>query len=147
MRRPNNCARRCLKGETAPNGENGALLEHLQAEGISPTAIDTIIITHGDIDHIGGIATPENQLVFQNASYILLKEARDFWSNAAVVARWPEFLTVFGRKTLPLIQQWVKVTQAGVEFWPGFQLILAPGHRLGHNVLSITSSGEHFLII
>jgi glyoxylase-like metal-dependent hydrolase (beta-lactamase superfamily II) len=122
----------------------GVLLDRLQAEGVSPTDIDTVIITHGDGDHIGDL-TFDQQLVFANAEYILLKEAWEFWSDAARVAQWPEFMTAFGRKTLPLLQDRVKVIEAGVEFLPGFQLIPAFGHRPGHSGIAIVSKGEQLL--
>ena len=83
----------------------GELPERLQEEGISPADIDTMILTHGDIDHIGGILTGDNQLAFPNAGYIMLKEAWDFWTNQALIARWPEFLTYFGRKVLPVMRE------------------------------------------
>jgi glyoxylase-like metal-dependent hydrolase (beta-lactamase superfamily II) len=124
---------------------DGDLLEHLGEEGISPADIEAIVITHGDVDHIGGILDAENRLVFANASYILPKDAWEFWSNTAVVARWPEFLTFFGRKTLPLIREKVKVFAAGDEFLPGFQFMSAPGHRPGHAALAVTSNGQHFI--
>jgi glyoxylase-like metal-dependent hydrolase (beta-lactamase superfamily II) len=124
---------------------DGALLAQLQAEGIAPEDIDTIILTHGDVDHIGGILNRGNQLVFPNASYILLKEAWDFWSNEAIVSRWPEFLTVFSRKTLPLIRERIQVVEGGVEFLPGMRLAAAPGHRLGHTIVEIHSSGQHLI--
>jgi glyoxylase-like metal-dependent hydrolase (beta-lactamase superfamily II) len=34
---------------------SGQLLERLQEEGIYPEDIDTVIITHGHMDHIGGV--------------------------------------------------------------------------------------------
>jgi glyoxylase-like metal-dependent hydrolase (beta-lactamase superfamily II) len=123
----------------------GALLHRLQTEGITPAEIDLIIITHGDGDHIGGITNSDHQLVFPNATFILSKEAWDFWFDEALVARWPAFLTAHGRRIFPLIKNRIQVVEPGDEFLPGFQAISAPGHRPGHIALAITSDGEHLL--
>lgn len=122
----------------------GVLLDRLQEDGIAPANIDLVIITHCDGDHIGGL-TSGSERVFPNADYIFLKDAWDFWSDAARVAQWPEFLMAFGRKTLPLIQDRLKIVEAGAEFLPGFQLMLVPGHRPGHTAVAITSAGEHLI--
>jgi glyoxylase-like metal-dependent hydrolase (beta-lactamase superfamily II) len=119
----------------------------LKGAAISPPDIDTIIITHGDIDHIGGLATQDQQLIFPNARYILLKEAWDFWSNEALVAKWPPFLTVFGRTVFPLIRERIQVVESGEEFLPGFELFSAPGHRPGHSIIKATSAGQVLLHI
>jgi glyoxylase-like metal-dependent hydrolase (beta-lactamase superfamily II) len=124
---------------------NGDLLSHLQEEGVSPLDIDTIILTHGDVDHIGGLTTPDNRLIFPNARYILLKEAWDFWSNEPLVAKWPPFLTVFGRTVFPLIRDQVQVVEAGEEFYPGIQLFPVPGHRPGHTFVELRSSDQVLL--
>jgi glyoxylase-like metal-dependent hydrolase (beta-lactamase superfamily II) len=124
---------------------DGALQAGLQAENVAPDEIDLIIITHGDADHIGGILQSDGMLSFPNAEYVLSKEAWDFWTNEAVVARWPEFLTFFGRVTLPLIRERVKVVEAEAEFLPGCRLLGAPGHRPGHSAVEISSSGEELL--
>jgi len=39
----------------------GKLLQNLQAEGIAPEDIDTVIITHGHPDHIGGNTDAEGK--------------------------------------------------------------------------------------
>jgi glyoxylase-like metal-dependent hydrolase (beta-lactamase superfamily II) len=122
----------------------GVLLDRLADEGLTPADIDTVIITHGDGDHIGGLIY-DQQVIFPNAEYLLLKEAWEFWSDAAQVARWPEFMTAFGRKTLPLLHDRIKVVEAGTEFLPGFQLLPAFGHRPGHTAVAITSEGERLL--
>jgi len=125
--------------------QDGALLEQLQAEGIALASIDRIILTHEDIDHIGGILNAGGGLVFPNAEYILPKDAWEFWNDTPLVARWPEDLTVFGRMILPHIRDRVRVVETGEEFLPGFQLFSAPGHRPGHAVLAISSGGERLL--
>jgi glyoxylase-like metal-dependent hydrolase (beta-lactamase superfamily II) len=124
---------------------DGALLGRLQAEGLTPADIDCLIITHGDGDHVGGILNADNQPVFHNATYLLLREAWDFWTSEDILAKLPEYLTGFGRHTLPLIRSRIKVVESGDEFLPGFQLLAAPGHRPGHAALAVTSAGEHLL--
>jgi len=120
---------------------SGLLLAGLEAAGIAPAAIDALVITHGDVDHIGGILTPDRRPVFPNATYVLPQEAWDFWANTALVARWPAPLTVFGREMLPLLREHVQVAAAGVDFLPGLRFIAAPGHRPGHSTLACESEG------
>ena len=48
----------------------GKLLENLKAEGIAPEDIDTVILTHGHPDHIGGNTDSEGKPVFCNARYV-----------------------------------------------------------------------------
>ena len=105
---------------------DGALLSRMRSEGIAPAEINTIIITHGDVDHMGGIVMAAGSLAFPNARYVMIKEAWEFWTNDAVVARWPAPLTVFGRELLPLIRARVDVVESGAEFLPGFALASAP---------------------
>ncbi len=123
----------------------GDLVDCLQNEGISPSDIDVLVITHGDADHILGIANSNNELTFPSCTYALTEEAFNYWSNPANAAALPPPLTIFGRKMLPLIQKRIQVVAAGGEFLPGFQLISAPGHRPGHTALWITSEGQHLL--
>jgi glyoxylase-like metal-dependent hydrolase (beta-lactamase superfamily II) len=121
---------------------DGTLVERLRAAGITPADIDTIIFTHGDADHVGGVMTADGRLAFPNAEYVLPADAWAFWTNAASLARWPAFLTEFGRLVLPLIRDRVRVVAAGDEFLPGFTPIPVPGHRPGHTALAIQSNGE-----
>ncbi len=124
---------------------DGALLDRLQAEGIALGDVDLIVLTHEDVDHIGGIVGADHRLVFPNATYVLPQEAWDFWSNEPLVAKWPPFLTDFARSTLPAIRDRLQIVAPGAEFLPGFSFIPAPGHRPGHAAVAVASSGEHLI--
>jgi glyoxylase-like metal-dependent hydrolase (beta-lactamase superfamily II) len=121
---------------------SGQLLAGLVAAGINSAAIDTVVITHGDVDHIGGLLTRDRQPVYANATYFLPQASWDFWSNSALVARWPVPLTLFGREILPLLHERLQVVPVGNEFQPGMRFLDAPGHRPGHSALAIESEGE-----
>src|SRR5262245_58135216 len=61
----------------------GLVAERLAASGISPTAIDLVLISHGDIDHIGGTMDATGRFLFPSARYILARDEWDFWSSTA----------------------------------------------------------------
>lgn len=46
----------------------GKLLRNLQAEGIKPVDIDTVILTHGHMDHIGGLTPRVSPLSLTHAT-------------------------------------------------------------------------------
>ncbi|MCE8429837.1 MAG: MBL fold metallo-hydrolase [Candidatus Methanoperedens sp.] len=54
---------------------------NLQEEGIEGTDIDTVILTHGHPDHIGGIINAEGKPAFPNARYVMWKEEWEFWAS------------------------------------------------------------------
>jgi glyoxylase-like metal-dependent hydrolase (beta-lactamase superfamily II) len=51
----------------------GELLDNLQAECIGPKDIDTVILTHGHPDHIGGCSDAEGKPTFPDARYVMWK--------------------------------------------------------------------------
>lgn len=64
-------------GSFAPT--TGKLIPNLKTEGISPKDIDTVILTHGHADHIGGNVNGEGKPTFPNARYVMWKEEWEFW--------------------------------------------------------------------
>ncbi|MDO8726323.1 MAG: MBL fold metallo-hydrolase [Candidatus Methanoperedens sp.] len=59
----------------------GNLLMNLQEEGIEGADIDTVILTHGHPDHIGGIINAEGKQAFPNARYVMWKKEWEFWAS------------------------------------------------------------------
>ncbi len=122
----------------------GKLLEGLQAEGITPEDIDILVITHRDIDHIGGIIDAKDQPVFKNARHIVWRGTWDSWNTFDWANVSPDGVP-FDNKARQLLQDRVELVDHETEFAPGFQIIPAIGHRPCHIVLSISSEGEQLI--
>ena len=136
-------------GGLAPN--TGRLLQNLQAEGIAPGDIDTVILTHGHPDHIGGNTVSEGRPAFPNARFVMWKDEWDFWTSEEAEVKLDEhareLLLMFARKNLPPIQGSLDLIDHEREILPGIQAIAAPGHTPGHMALAISSGGEQLLCI
>ncbi|MBU1049579.1 MBL fold metallo-hydrolase [Candidatus Bipolaricaulota bacterium] len=111
-------------------------------EGITPQSIDTILLTHGDPDHISGLLTKEGELVYPNAHYVL---NIDLWRALSsdleaglVFAGQIEFV----HRLADLIQGRSTLLEAEREIWPGVRAIPALGHRAGHTIYRFDSHGS-----
>jgi glyoxylase-like metal-dependent hydrolase (beta-lactamase superfamily II) len=112
-----------------------------EEEGITPQSIDTILLTHGDPDHISGLLTKGGELVYPNAHYVL---NIDLWR---ALSSDPDAGLVFAgqielvRRLADLIQGRSTLLEAEREIWPGIRAIPALGHRAGHTIYRFDSQG------
>jgi len=136
-------------GGLGPN--TGKLLQNLQAGGIAPEDIDTVILTHGHPDHIGGNVVSEGKPAFPNARFVIWKEEWDFWisdlAELKVEEHLKELLLTTARKNLPPIQDQLDLVDHETEIIPGIRVVAAPGHTPGHMAVVIASDGEQLLYI
>jgi glyoxylase-like metal-dependent hydrolase (beta-lactamase superfamily II) len=130
--------------------DTGKLLQNLKSTGISPGDIDTVILTHGHPDHIGGNTTSGGKSAFPDARFFMWKGEWDFWNSGEAELRLghgKEVLLGFAHKNLPPIQGQVDLIEHEKEIVPGIRAIAAPGHTPGHMALSVSSEGEKLLCV
>jgi glyoxylase-like metal-dependent hydrolase (beta-lactamase superfamily II) len=129
----------------------GRLLQSLAAAGIDPADVDTIVISHGHLDHLWGVADREAGVVhFPNATLHLSEPEWELWSDAGNAASFPDeldWLLEGSVRTLELIADRVEVFKAGAEIVPGIATVDAPGHTPGHSASLIESEGEALLCL
>jgi glyoxylase-like metal-dependent hydrolase (beta-lactamase superfamily II) len=133
-------------------GQNtGKLVRNLKNEGIEPEDIDSVILTHGHPDHIGGNTDSEGKLTFPNARYFMWKDEWDFWNSEEAVLKLDEhgreILVGYARKNLPPIQDRLHLVGRETEILPGIEAVSAPGHTPGHMALAVSSNGERLLCV
>jgi glyoxylase-like metal-dependent hydrolase (beta-lactamase superfamily II) len=131
----------------------GKLIPYMQAEGIETAEIDTVILTHGHPDHVGGNTDTEGKPAFPNARYIMWKDEWEFWtsepdlSQLQVEKDLKELMLALARKNLPPIKDQLDLVEREAEILSGIRAIAAPGHTPGHMALVVSSDNEQLLYV
>jgi glyoxylase-like metal-dependent hydrolase (beta-lactamase superfamily II) len=134
-------------GKTDMDAETDDLANDLNALGIDPAAIDTVIITHAHWDHYAGLHDSNGNLTFPNAHYFIGKIEWDFCTADAQLASTdendPNPANV--KKILLPLQERITFIENEAEILPGVYALAAPGHTIGQIAVLITSNGEGLL--
>jgi glyoxylase-like metal-dependent hydrolase (beta-lactamase superfamily II) len=117
--------------------ETGHLLDGLRAEGIEPEDIDTVALSHGHWDHIGGNTDSSGQTTFPKARYVMAREEYEYWTKQDDLARFP----IVHRNLTAIVDQ-LRLIEPDEEIVPGVQAVAAPGHTPHHTAFVLASGGE-----
>ena len=123
----------------------GKLLGHLEAAGIEPASVDTVIISHAHPDHVGGTLDEGGELVFGNARYVVPAAEWEFWMSEDATRLASAPMVDIARRNLEPMRDRLSLVDDGAEAVPGIRVVAAVGHTPGHVALSITSDGEQLL--
>jgi glyoxylase-like metal-dependent hydrolase (beta-lactamase superfamily II) len=135
-------------GQIAPTA--GTMTANLAAAGLDPKSIDVIVISHFHPDHINGIKTKDNELVFANAEILVPAPEWAYWMDDAKLSTAPEglkgnFLNV--RRVFGNIAKDVRRYEPGQEVAPGITSIAAYGHTPGHMAFAVASTKDSMLVL
>lgn len=133
----------------------GRLAAHLAAAGLPPASVDMVVLTHGHLDHLGGLVTPAGAPAFPNAHVFVPEAEWRFWTDpaldAAALPMGPEFGAKFiaaARRSFGAAARRVTQYQAGrepVELVPGVHAIRLPGHTPGHHGVLVADGADQLL--
>jgi glyoxylase-like metal-dependent hydrolase (beta-lactamase superfamily II) len=128
----------------------GAFSQNLIAAGIDPKTIDQIVISHFHPDHINGIKTKDNALIFPNAEIMVPAAEWAFWSDDANMRAAPDGLKIVFHNVRRIFNDIAKdVThyEPGKVVAPGVETVAAPGHTPGHTVFAIQSGKDAMMVL
>jgi glyoxylase-like metal-dependent hydrolase (beta-lactamase superfamily II) len=127
----------------------GKLADSLEAAGIAPDRIGTVIITHAHPDHLWGLVDElDDSLRFPRARYLVPAREFDFWtgSEAAQLTGPVEGIAAGARRVFKRIEPHTMRIKPGEEIAPGIVAIDTAGHTPGHISVLVTSGAEKMLI-
>ena len=114
-------------------GGTAGILPALKEAGISPDAIDAILITHFHFDHVGGLMDGDKP-VFSKAQLYVPRVETDKWTWGG--------LSFVGAYTIRFnIFEW------NDEVLPGIKALKADGHTPGHTIFKLEAGDGKLLVI
>jgi glyoxylase-like metal-dependent hydrolase (beta-lactamase superfamily II) len=122
-------------------GSGGGLWGELERHGVTPEEVDVVVVTHGHLDHIGGLVR-DGAPAFPRARYAMSRLDWELWTSEAQLAEMSPLSSGPAREHLP------PLAAAGVldlvdgegEVAPGVRVVPAPGHTPGH--MAVEVAGE-----
>lgn len=136
-------------GQAAPTA--GLMMkESMQAAGIDPKSISTIVMTHFHSDHIFGLmAKDTNAQVFPDAEIVVPASEYKYWTDAAETAKLPQARQGLAKRVQATLPNWKNIRQAenDIEVAPGIRSVASYGHTPGHTSYLVSSGNDQLMVL
>ena len=126
----------------------GRLSDSLEAAGIKPETVGTVILTHAHPDHLWGLIDDlDGSLRFPKARYLITAREHAFWTAEAGKLQGPiEGMTAGARRVFKAIESRLARVKPGAEIVPGIVALDTSGHTPGHISLLLGSGAERLIV-
>ncbi|MFN0220082.1 MAG: MBL fold metallo-hydrolase [Hyphomicrobium sp.] len=128
----------------------GKLAQNMQAAGVDPKSISTVIVTHFHPDHIFGLmAKDTNAQIYPDAEIVVPAAEYRFWTNPSVFSKLPEANHGLAKRIQTTFPTWKNLRQveAGADAVPGIRAIDAHGHTAGHTAYHLGSGADQLFVL
>lgn len=128
-------------GVVEGDATGGALIENLNARGVRPGDIDTVLFTHLHPDHIGWVRTSAGT-TFPHAVNVIAEPEWEYWrgpGTANDLGPAPEAMADF--------EAHLRTCTDGDFPFPGVILQLTPGHTPGHAAFVLTGAERRMIVV
>ncbi len=123
---------------------HGRLAKLLAAAGYRPEDVDTVVLTHGHPDHVGGLMLG-GRPAYPNARYVMGAAELDFWVKGNVRPACKIHREVFMKLAYPFADR-ARLIGPGDEVTSGVRALDAAGHSPGQLAFHVESEGQRLLL-
>jgi glyoxylase-like metal-dependent hydrolase (beta-lactamase superfamily II) len=137
-----------------PFGSFPGLEANLRRAGILSESIDLVVISHGHLDHIGGLVTKSGALAFPKAQFVFVDTEWNYWTgnryesdvnSSPMPDPFKQATIGAARENLPPVADRSRFVKQGGEIASGVHYIASPGHSPSHASILFTSDKEQFM--